>query len=81
MESEWRCRKCGTLLGTTSGQRVHVSHKGAQYIIGGEQYAVIAVCRACAVVNELENDRDPGPRVHSDSVVGRGPEQPERPTP
>ena len=58
LEGEWRCRKCGTLLATTAGQRIHVSHKGAQFVVGGEQYDVIAVCRTCSTVNEREYRRE-----------------------
>ena len=32
---DWRCRKCGTLLGIHRGESVHVKHKRAQLVVRG----------------------------------------------
>lgn len=50
-EEEWRCRKCGTLLGVRRGGRVHVKHKRAQLVVRGH---VMAVCPRCAELNETD---------------------------
>ena len=52
MEKEWRCKECNTLLGKEQGLRLHLRYKQAQYIVDGEDYNVIAVCRNCSTVNE-----------------------------
>lgn len=52
MKKEWLCEKCETLLGVEHGARLHLRHKQAQYIVGGRDYSVIAVCRNCATANE-----------------------------
>ncbi len=48
-EKEWRCRKCGTLLGVERKGRLHLKYKTAQYVVTGP---VKAVCRRCAEINE-----------------------------
>lgn len=59
MEKEWRCKKCNTLLGAEQGSRLHLRYKQAQYIVGGEDYNVIAVCRNCSTVNEKCSGTEP----------------------
>lgn len=59
MEREWRCRKCGTLLGVERGTRLHLRYKQAQYVVDGGDYSVIAVCRNCATINERSGTRKP----------------------
>lgn len=56
MEVEWRCRRCGTLLGIVSGDRLHLRYKDAQYIVCGTDPEVIAVCRSCKSVDEWGQD-------------------------
>jgi hypothetical protein len=41
-DKEWRCRKCGTLLGVERKGRLHLKYKTAQYVVTGP---VKAVCR------------------------------------
>lgn len=48
-EKEWRCRKCGTLLGVERKGRLYLKYKTAQYVVTG---AVTAICRRCSEVNE-----------------------------
>lgn len=52
MEREWRCEKCDALLGIARGDRLHLRYKEAQYVVDGEDYTVLAVCRNCSAVNE-----------------------------
>lgn len=52
MEQEWRCIKCETLLGVHHGARLHLCYKRVQYIVDGNEYNVIAVCRNCSTFNE-----------------------------
>jgi hypothetical protein len=55
VESEWRCKECGTLLATFTDQRVFVAHKGAQYVIDGTEVRILAICRSCTAVNEYRS--------------------------
>ncbi len=55
-EEEWRCRKCGTLLGIRRAGRVHVKHKRAQFVVRGH---VMAVCPRCAELNETDSAPPP----------------------
>ena len=52
MDHEWRCKECNALLGIARGGRLHLRYKEAQYVVDGEDYSVIAVCRNCSKVNE-----------------------------
>ena len=63
-ESEWRCRRCGALLGVERGGRLHLKYKTAQFMVRG---SVIAVCRRCSELNETESPRtrqEEDARVH-----------------
>ena len=57
MEREWRCKECSTLLGCEKGSRLHLRHKRAQYIVDGDCYMVMAVCRTCSAVSERGKDK------------------------
>jgi len=62
MEREWRCKECDTLLGVERGARLHLRYKQAQYVVDGEDYAVLAICRNCSTVNErTRNEESPRP--------------------
>lgn len=52
MDREWRCKKCGTLLGVGREARLHLRYKEVQYIVDGGDFVVTAVCRSCSAVNE-----------------------------
>lgn len=56
MEREWRCEKCGTLLGVGREARLHLRYKEAQYIVDGGDFVVTAVCRNCSAVNERRSN-------------------------
>ena len=53
---EWRCTRCGTLLGVELHGRMHLKYKSAQYVVTG---AVKAVCRRCETTNETFCPRAP----------------------
>lgn len=59
METEWRCKECDTLLGVERGSRLHLRYKQAQYVVDGDNYSVIAVCRNCSTVNERNRTQEP----------------------
>jgi RNase P subunit RPR2 len=59
MEKEWRCKECNTLLGTEQGPRLHLRYKQAQYIVEGDNFNVIAVCRNCSTINEKHGSAEP----------------------
>ena len=49
---EWRCRKCGGLLGVERGGRIHLKYRRAQFVVRGE---VMAVCHRCSELNETQS--------------------------
>lgn len=55
--SQWRCRKCGTLLGVATGDVVEVRYKTAVYRVRGE---LATDCRKCGTANRLDT-RDAHP--------------------
>lgn len=57
MEREWRCKECSTLLGVERDPKIFLRYKQVQYIIDGEDFNVIAVCRNCSTVNEKRGGR------------------------
>lgn len=51
MEHEWRCTRCGKLLGVLEGNRLHIRFaRGHEYIVG---FPATSVCRSCRTLNEL----------------------------
>jgi phage FluMu protein Com len=52
---EWRCTRCGALLGVEVRGRMHLKYKTAQYVVAG---VVTAVCRRCEMTNETFCPRD-----------------------
>jgi len=58
METQWRCKRCRTLLGTGRGMRLYLRYKEMQYILDGSDYTVVAVCRNCSTVNECSGTSD-----------------------
>lgn len=59
MSQEWRCKECNTLLGAGQGPRLHLRYRDVQYVVDGEDYNVIAVCRNCSTVNEKCGGKEP----------------------
>lgn len=53
---EWRCRKCGGLLGVERGGRIHLKYRRAQFVVRGE---VLAVCPRCSELNETQSEVAP----------------------
>lgn len=57
MERDWRCMRCGKLLGRLEGDRLHIQFaRGHQYVVG---LPVSSVCRGCSTLNELLPQRTP----------------------
>jgi hypothetical protein len=57
MERDWRCVRCGKLLGRLEGDRLHIQFaRGHQYVVG---LPVSSVCRGCSTLNELSSLRSP----------------------
>ena len=51
MTGEWRCTRCGKLLGVLEGPRLHIRFaRGNEYIVG---FPATSVCRSCRTLNEL----------------------------
>ena len=55
MKGEWRCTRCGKLLGLYDGSRLHISFaRGHEYLVS---LPSTCVCRACRTLNELSKPR------------------------
>lgn len=55
MTHEWRCTRCGKLLGMLEGERIHIRFaRGHEYLVG---FPATSVCRSCRTLNEV-----PAPR-------------------
>ena len=51
MDREWRCTRCGKLLGLREGDRLHIRFaRGHEYLVG---FPVTGICRSCRTLNEL----------------------------
>jgi len=49
--SQWRCRKCGALLGVADDDHVEVRYKTAVYRVRGE---LATDCRKCGTANFVD---------------------------
>lgn len=66
-EKEWRCRRCGKLLGVVRDGRLHLRFtRGHEYLVG---FPATGTCRSCRTLNELTDvtaipapASDPAPR-------------------
>jgi hypothetical protein len=55
MQSEWRCTRCGKLLGVLQENRLHIRFsRGHEYLVG---FPITGVCRGCRTLNELREPR------------------------
>jgi len=67
MDREWRCTRCGKLLGLREGDRLHIRFaRGHEYLVG---FPVTSICRSCRALNELaepcsEQQAQPAPSKH-----------------
>ena len=51
VRQEWRCIRCGKLLGVVEDGRLHIRFaRGHEYIVG---FPASCVCRSCKALNEL----------------------------
>ena len=52
LNSDWRCRSCGKLLGRRLDGRLHLRFaRGHEYLVG---FPVQATCRRCKTLNECQ---------------------------
>ena len=52
-KQEWRCSRCGKLLGMVREGRLHLRFaRGHEYLVG---FPATSVCRSCRTLNELRN--------------------------
>jgi len=62
MEREWRCTRCGKLLGLVEGERLHIRFaRGHEYLVG---FPATSVCRNCRTLNEV-----PAPKQEEEARV------------
>jgi hypothetical protein len=50
--TEWRCRKCRTLLGERVGDRLYLRFRKFQFVVLGVRDAVVATCGNCFLTDE-----------------------------
>ena len=51
MREQWRCTRCGKLLGLFQGGRLHIRFAhGHEYLVG---FPATSVCRGCRTLNEV----------------------------
>ncbi len=61
MKREWRCTRCGKLLGILEDARLHIRFaRGHEYIVG---FPATSVCRSCRTLNELMVQQEKGEKV------------------
>ena len=66
MDREWRCTRCGKLLGLMEGDRLHIRFaRGHEYLVG---FPVTSICRCCRTLNERAGPCEPCPEQR-DQVV------------
>lgn len=52
-ETEWRCSRCGKMLGILRDGRLHLRFaRGHEFLVG---FPATGVCRGCRTLNELPN--------------------------
>lgn len=62
MDNDWRCTRCGKLLGLLRGGRLHLRFtRGHEYLVG---FPATAICRGCRALNELEDAKTIAPAAH-----------------
>lgn len=66
MDKEWRCTRCGKLLGLLRDGRLHLRFaRGHEYLVG---FPATSVCRGCRTLNEL-NEAKPTALVAANQAV------------
>ena len=59
MRKEWRCVRCGKLLGIVEKARLHIRlARGHEYMVG---FPVTGICRGCQTLNEKRQAEDNAP--------------------
>ena len=59
LQQDWRCKKCGKLLGVYNGTRLHIRDtRGHQYLVG---FPVTGICRGCGTLNEFQHTQAGNP--------------------
>jgi len=62
MDREWRCTRCGKLLGILEDARLHIRFaRGHEYIVG---FPASSVCRSCGTLNELMVQRESNEKIN-----------------
>ena len=69
MDREWRCTRCGKLLGLMEGDRLHIRFaRGHEYLVG---FPVTSICRSCRTLNELVASCEPCPGQQLQAVKSK----------
>ena len=59
MKLEWRCKRCGKLLGVVDGVHLHIRFaRGHEYFVS---LPVTSICRNCGIPNELRDTTKAAP--------------------
>ena len=57
-QHEWRCSRCGALLGVEQRGKIHLKYKAVQFVVEG---SITTECRRCAEQNQIESNHPPPP--------------------
>lgn len=69
MDKEWRCARCGKLLGLLRDGRLHLRFaRGHEYLVG---FPATSVCRGCRTLNELSDAKSTTVASTKQAVVTR----------
>jgi phage FluMu protein Com len=67
MDKEWRCTRCGKLLGLLRDGRLHLRFaRGHEYLVG---FPATSVCRGCRTLNELSEAKPAESVAPADKAV------------
>lgn len=52
---EWRCKRCGRLLGVVKPKSLDLKYKEARFRVIGSEYSTEAICPDCSCRNDISN--------------------------
>ncbi len=69
MDKEWRCARCGKLLGLLRDGRLHLRFaRGHEYLVG---FPATSVCRGCRTLNEVNEAKAATPIALEAKAIAR----------
>ena len=69
---EWRCKRCGRLLGVIKPEWLDLKYKEARFRVIGSEYSAEAICPDCSCRNDISNQ---GGRISEERSAHRPQDQ------